>query len=65
MIVNIKELWDCSDELLQARANYIMVAMAGEDELTGDCTERLLEMFLSGKSTTVGSERLLLQLILG
>ena len=56
MIASIKELWDCSDELLQCRANYIMVAMAGEKDVTGDCTERLLETFLSGKSTNIGSK---------
>ena len=49
MINAIKELYECGDETLQRDAGYIMTAMAGEPDLTGDYTGRFLELFLNGK----------------
>ena len=49
MINSIKELYECGDEILQRDAGYIMTAMAGEPELTGDYTQQFLEQFLNGK----------------
>jgi len=49
MIASIKELYECGDEVLQRDAGYIMTAMAGEPELTGDYTQQFLEKFLNGK----------------
>jgi hypothetical protein len=49
MIVKIKELYECGDEELQRDAAYIMSAMAGEPELTGDYTDTFLDNFVNGK----------------
>lgn len=57
MISSIKELWDCSDPVLQRDANYIMTALAGEQELTGDCYETLLEMFFTGSAPQIAGEQ--------
>ena len=53
MIDKIKELYECGDETLQQRANYIMTAMAGEPDLTGDYMEHFLEQFLNGKNVSI------------
>ena len=56
MIKSIKELYECGDEVLQRDAGYIMTAMAGEPELTGDFTQHFLNKFLDGKLPTLVSE---------
>ena len=56
MIKSIKKLYECEDEVLQKDAGFIMTAMAGEPELTGDYTQHFLTKFLDGKLPMLISE---------
>jgi len=49
MIDGIKELYENGDETLQRDAEYVMMAMAAEVDLTGDYTQTFLEHFIAGK----------------
>lgn len=56
MIAEIKQLWKCEDSVLQRDANYVMTAMAGEDELIGDDVLTLLDNYLRRKAPEIGCE---------
>jgi len=56
MMPAIKELWECGDSTLQRDANYIMTAMAGQADMTGDSTDALLEKFFKTKDIQIAGE---------
>ena len=56
MYASILELSQCSDEILERDANYIVSAMAGNTELTGDQTEELVEKFIDGRLPEIAGE---------
>jgi len=49
MIDGIKELYKNGDDILQRDAEYVMMAMVAEVDLTGDYTQIFLEHFVAGK----------------
>ena len=54
MIEDVKELWECGDEIMERDANNIMTMLTGESaKLLGDTTGALIDKYIKENETSV------------
>ena len=54
MIEDVKELWECGDEIMERDANNIMTLLRGEStKLLGDTTGPLIDKYIKENETSI------------